>query len=145
MKIEILFRGKRSHNPKVGQWVYGDLMSKELNFKICPSIGWSFAVDKETVGQFVGAKDKCNIKIFEGDIVTSSKSGVPNNMSITGVVEYEPQALQWWIKWTEKKDSRTIHKYQELHKGGQFGDDNGIQLTGIEIIGNIYDDKDLLK
>jgi len=71
MKREIKFRGKH----KSGQWFYGDLIRNlylEGGVKIeCGIIeDWDVAeVIPETVGQYVGLKDKNDREIYEGDII----------------------------------------------------------------------------
>jgi uncharacterized phage protein (TIGR01671 family) len=82
---EIWFRGKRKDN---GEWVegyYGEfhnrpVLQEENSCQIfepredayllgsCVGGLWHI-IDRETVGQFIGIRDKHSVKIFEGDIV----------------------------------------------------------------------------
>lgn len=73
---EILFRGQRVDN---GEWVYGNLIN--WNPKLNPRIVWceyceideyietNYEIKKESVSQYIGHKDKNNVKIFENDRV----------------------------------------------------------------------------
>jgi uncharacterized phage protein (TIGR01671 family) len=88
--------------------------------------------------QFTGLKDRNNKDIYESDIVQFDKPAYPNPY-FRGIVEYEIQAGQYWIKWDEGK----IHKYRELCYGGQSGSDF-ITLDNLNIIGNIYQNPDLI-
>lgn len=77
MNREIKFRGKRIDN---GEWVYGDLVhdafdgsSRTMEVGIRAKWNGRYCnpaeVIQESVGQFIGLKDKKGIEIYEDDII----------------------------------------------------------------------------
>lgn len=118
---EILFRGKRADN---GKWVYGylSIMWGSLH------IGTDFHEDKvipETIGQYTGVIDKNGKKIFEGDIVKFSHPAFKK--SKIGFIDWEENEVGFVF--------RIIDDYTYFAYLGDF----------YEVIGNIYDDKELLE
>ena len=69
MKREIEFRGKRRDNR---EWIYGfysNTKGETGRFHYIKDDKSIIRVDPETVGQYVGEKDKDGNRIFEGDVV----------------------------------------------------------------------------
>lgn len=145
MQSEIKFRGKRADT---GEWVYGNLLKLESGFftdnkdkayewYIIPAItngSWNknnlmlkfispcFEVIPETVGQYTGLKDKNDEEIYGGDIAKV--------MDMTlAVVRYSENRGAYYLECENK-----------------IGDVGLIcQYDTIEVIGNIYDNPELLQ
>jgi uncharacterized phage protein (TIGR01671 family) len=150
---EILFRGKRKDN---GEWVQGfyAIQSnhacfqsglKYVSFILKDEfMDWGlggiaeYEVIPETVGQYTGLHDKNGNKIFEGDIISATALD-------TGEEQRTVVCFGNFID--ENNDDEYI---------GFFIEFDGIKTTitqlsmeecknRIEVIGNIYDNKELLK
>lgn len=132
---EILFRGQRIDND---QWVYGNLLKRELqNGYAAKMVSFTdltyLEVDPETVGQYTGFLDYNGKRIFEGDIVKvlDESSGEVNPLdSNTGLGEVEFLLSGIWYV------SGTIQNgLGELKTGYSL----------IYVVGNIYDNPELLR
>ena len=138
---EILFRGKAINrdkgyhrtNYKNGDWVYG-LITRlyDERFENLPAemtnMGVSgIEVDYKTIGQFTGFTDKNGKKIFEGDIIKSC--------------EYDDI---YFVKYCADDNYPAFDVVPEMNI-----ECNGLShlhiVEGIEVIGNIHDNPELLK
>lgn len=118
---EILFRGKHIHafsqNKHLdGAWVYGYLCDE--NYINSPELEGEFLIDPETVCQYTGLTDKNGRKIFEGDIIEDIDYGYMRCM-------YKGGTFIW---------------YNEKGFGIKFM----TYIPTIEVIGNIFDNPELL-
>lgn len=136
---EILFRGKRVDN---GEWIKGYLyrISEKANpFIMLPDCkGESYEVDSKTVGQYTGLTDSNSKKIFKGDIVKCSDEN--NDIHFEAVVEFgNPNGVYDWgyqLKRIIGDNANTdILLWVDMEECGAF----------IEVIGNVYDNPELLK
>lgn len=134
---EILFRGKQVDN---GEWIQG-FLSKSRNIKEKPAllklcidyeekgVMLSCIVDPETIGQYTGITDKNGEQIFEGDIIRHYNRKDDSAIFDTGRV--------FW----EEKRARFLRTSEDENKYFLKED----MAYPYEVIGNIYDNPDLLK
>ena len=138
---EILFRGKRTD---CEAWVEGDLIqafrgNQLSSCSIMPNTptAYCWKVDPKTVGQYTGLTDKNGVRIFEGDIVhaiyQSNYVGMKNIDFGIGVVEYCGNYYS--------------HASYEINIIGEIGSRvfSASLEGGVEVIGNIYDNPELLE
>ena len=122
MKREILFRGKRIFDNK---FEYGYLswhcLGNGTNYFINNNV-----VIKETVGQFTGMTDKNGTKIFEGDIVRHIDTTCHVVEVVNSEVYFDTEMLEFGFRYSNE----LFHC--------QFNNE-------FEVIGNIHDNKELLK
>lgn len=122
---EILFRGKRTAN---GKWVVGYVFKQRNPANIEESYirvhETDFNVIPETVGQFTGLTDRNGKKIFEGDIVKYSVNTV-------GIINYATACF--CVDDIKFRNNPAMDIVFEAFP------------NGIEVIGNIYDNPELLE
>ena len=141
---EILFRGKTLDG---NVWVLGyyergftgliadsHYIAAKTDYKV-------FRVDPETVGQYTGFIDKNGVKIFEGDIVRYTNKELSENF--VGVVKfgeyvhyknfiYQDKHYGFFIDWANRP---VITLRRDIIYWVAFG---------IEVVGNIHDNPELL-
>ena len=123
---EVLFRGKRTDN---GTWTCGYLFCIRERAYLCwgatNNVPNMKEVLPETVCQFTGLYDKNGRKIFEGDIV-------------------ERGGRIWRVEYGDNYGKFMMTTYTE--KGVSWDRDfDTIPPDWCEVIGNIYDNPELLK
>lgn len=141
---EILFRGKREED---GGWIYGlysDDYVYDTDFPcIVPlrsgAIYDSWAVIRDTVGQYTGLTDKNGTKIFEGDVVelTDVNNDIKWNAIVVFGNPYGEYCWGWNLMYVgvNPKVNTDILCWVDMEDSGAF----------IKVIGNIYDNPELLK
>lgn len=134
MNRVIKFRGKRVDN---GEWVYGDLLKPFKSqfyvldyskfdydcFEHIGEVAEQFEVVPETVGQFTGLLDKNSKEIYEGDILSTQER------DIFFVIVWD--SFNCGFKFRNIK----TNSYYEIDES----------LIRLELVGNIHDNKELLK
>lgn len=130
MEREELYRGKR---PNSGKWITGHLFQAD---------GFSYILHKdhftapecacevltESVGQFIGLTDKNGVKIFKGDVVNFGV--ICSNLKV------------YFDDITASFRLRLISSDKDEYMNYGFDE---VQIDGLEIIGNIYQNEKLIK
>ena len=129
MKRQIIFRGQSLAN---GKWIEGNLFVKGSRCTITDDCS-CYSVDPETVGQWTGLTDRAGQRIFEDDIIRWRKFADK---------EYQISIMKWFEQFASFGLTRSIDDGAMLES-----DWFGIVFWGgdMELIGDIWDSKDLLK
>lgn len=140
---EIKFRGKPTENNtsyiEEGAFVYGALIVCDNKYYIALNVNdninrddyevYMIEVIPETVGQYTGLKDKNEEEIYEGDIVAIQFQRATK--SKIALIEYSEKYAAFII----------THTKEIKHENQNLGD---YQMENFEVIGNIYDNPELL-
>lgn len=133
---EILFRGKRVDN---GEWETGYYVRANYHWHkhgihkdwivtgACSNGGWfalhgRYPVVSDTVGQYTGLLDKNGKRIFEGDIVRG-RDALEKGLVVEGYIDHQ------YGSFCIVGDLMTHFRWMDYE---------------VEVIGNIYDHKELL-
>ena len=143
---EILFRGKRIDKSEWvdnSEWVegvyykqtefYGDACESYYIISSTEDLGYDQALEycevlPETIGQYTGLNDDKGRAIFEGDIVKYCYGDLRKR----GVVFYHEKGAKFGVK---EKDYENLSILHYIH----------IKEWELEVIGNIYDNPELLE
>lgn len=135
---EIMFRGKMDD----GEWVYGSFCmdAREQFNGLCGVDGFirlydktkgkmqTYEVDRETVGQYTGLKDKNGKRIFEGDILGSKYDDLyPDNVTV--------DVVKWFRNGWYTQQGESLPDAM---------DGDGV-IPYSDVIGNIHDNPELLE
>lgn len=139
---EILFRAKRIDNGEwvSGYYVYDYAHNAHFIFKnqfVCPNcindrrIDYSvcdYEIDPDTLCQYTGLKDKNGNRIWENDILQNAR-----NNDLYTVKWHGSFGMYAWSK--RKENNKHIFDYGDLY----------LMNRKCVVIGNIFDDPELLK
>ncbi len=132
---EIEFRGKTGTTKK-SEWVYGyyykvksffDNESADYITAIKSNHLTDFSVNEETIGQYTGMKDINGIEIYEGDIVAEKGHYVNSDRLLYQKIQWKDNYACWLRGEYQRLTPKNIERYK------------------IVVIGNIYDNPELLK
>lgn len=132
MSREILFRGKRANN---GEWVEGYLMDENyINIPFndddaCGRFDEPIEVDPSTVCQYTGLTDKNGKKIWENDIIKTSRYGKDDGKG-SNFAGFDIFSVRW--------DDGGFALYSKWRRFN-LRDNNEY-----EVIGDIFDNPELL-
>ena len=134
MNRTIKFRGKSIYSE---DWLYGSLVKIEKDrYAVIPPLNdiergkiiGMYEVYPETVGQFTGLLDKNGKEIYEGDILHTITFGF-NPEEYTAIILYRNCSFQL-------SNGRNLF---------YFGQSDLTKMDDTIVIGNIYDNPDLIK
>jgi len=148
-----------------GDWIYGELHLKAKVPHIHHELGRKEPIDINTIGQFTGIFDKNGKEIYEGDLVRYCQEDTrcvnpdcepynyiyePILRKIVGEVSFsdgmfvvEDYIPLTWCGITNLQELRD--DLRVLEEDGWCDADGNIideSVLGIEVVGNIYDDKE---
>jgi uncharacterized phage protein (TIGR01671 family) len=131
---EIEFRGK---DKSTGKWVYGDLTHTMgvtyTGLRPRVMVG-GYEVYEDSVGQSTNLKDINGNYIYSGDILMSRTE--KSDGEIIGYVKDGVRGYCYDVVYTHPKEEKSWSLY------GVFKDD---YESRIEVVGNVFDNKELLK
>lgn len=150
---EILFRAKRIDN---GEWVEGQYAfilnpltesGEPIKHLICNGTNiFNDEIDPETICQYTGLTDKNGNRIWENDIVSCEHEKYPDD-NPSEVYPLLPESIKYTRNYAvEFINTGSSYGYRLRNKSIHFMlTGNVIQNHKIEVVGNIFDNPELLK
>lgn len=141
---EIEFRAKDQY----GNWIYGLLTGNQYNLNeyaiFTQPYHGIYPIEKETIGQYTGLRDKNGVKIFEGDIVKYEQKEYSFSLKI-GIAEFNDSDLGSCGCCFDEHYSTgfVIKTVKPKNNSSKFFSQYGLEKC--EVIGNIYDNQELLE
>ena len=137
MDREILFKAKHIHAMSDngyldGPWIEGYLSDEEY---ISNGDG-EFLIDKDTVCQYTGLIDKSGNKIWENDVIRYYSGEV-----------YAPVKFGEYQNWFDSTSTCHVGFYVDWDEKYGIRKDLGywINIANVEVVGNIFDNPELMK
>lgn len=87
----------------------------------------SYAIDKVTLLQFTGLKDKDGVEIYEGDIIKNGRG--PR----TAIVQWDGGSAGWFMKYLPNPGTNYTRGWSVAAEWARY-----------EVIGNIYENSELV-
>ena len=153
---EILFKAKRVHTE---EWVQGTYVCTNLGREmICDGTTYlginrpcMIDIDVNTLCQYTGLTDKNGQKIWENDIIKLHQflfDGSEYEKEILISIEYMSEMMCFGANLIEAKEIKRYMGYEDEDTEKvvvPFNDFYGLHEESFEVIGNIFDDKELLE
>ena len=130
---EILFKAKSDNIDGTFDWVEGYLSKCDGKWTICDDDGCGCFIDENTICQYTGLTDKHGSKIWENDIVKDGESLIAKIVF---------NKFQFACHVFKSEYVLTLGCTFPLH---QWDKDVKNDLRQLEVIGNIFDNTDLLE
>lgn len=126
----IKFRAKSLEGHNIGEWVFGDLHIRSAFPHIHTEVGKRCKIDPNTIGEFTGLSDKNGNDIYEGDVIGC------HNPSIKHLIFYNEKQGRFMAALNGDIENDFV---------GVCGLDDSRWTGSKKVIGNVYDNPELLK